>query len=224
MNLIFLGPPGAGKGTQAQLLQRREGIPQISTGDILRAAIRAQTPLGLRAQMYMNRGELVPDDVMIQIVEDRLNQPDAQRGFVLDGFPRTVGQALALDRVLTAGRRHLDVVVYFDVSDEVIVHRLAGRRVCRQAGHIYHVEASTPKVPGRCDIDGSELYQREDDQEQTVRRRLEVYHRDTEPLTDLYRRRGIFEPLRDGDIETVYRRLMTIVKARAGSRQEQQKL
>jgi adenylate kinase len=224
VNLIFIGPPGAGKGTQAQLLQRHEGIPQISTGDILRAAIRAQTALGLRAQMYMNRGELVPDDVMIKIVEDRLNQPDAQRGFVLDGFPRTVGQAVALDQVLAAGRRHIDVVVYFDVSDEVIVHRLAGRRVCRQAGHIYHVEASRPKVPGRCDIDGSELYQREDDHEQTVRHRLEVYHRDTEPLVDLYRRRGIFEPLRDGDIETVYRRLIEIVKARAGSRPERQKL
>lgn len=216
MNLIFFGPPGAGKGTQAQLLQQREGIPQISTGDMLRAAIRAQTPLGRRAQQYVDAGELVPDDVMIEIVEDRLNQPDARRGFVLDGFPRTVGQALALDRALEASARRIDVAVYFVVSDEVIVHRLAGRRVCRQAGHIYHIEAHPPKVAGRCDIDGSPLYQREDDREETVRRRLEVYHRETEPLADFYRRRGVFQPLRDGDIETVYQNLIAIVRVRAG--------
>ena len=216
MNLIFFGPPGAGKGTQAQLLQQREGIPQISTGDMLRAAIRARTPLGRRAQKFVDAGELVPDDVMIGIVQERLTQPDARRGFVLDGFPRTVTQAQALDRVLEASGRKIDVAVYFDLSDEVIVRRLAGRQVCKQ-GHIYHVEASPPKVPGRCDIDGSPLFQRDDDREQTVRRRLEVYHRETEPLTDLYRRRGIFHPLRDGDIETVYRNLVTIVKAKTGS-------
>jgi adenylate kinase len=216
VNLIFFGPPGAGKGTQAQLLQQREGIPQISTGDMLREAIRAQTPLGRRAQQYVDAGELVPDDVMIEIVEDRLNQPDARRGFALDGFPRTVGQALALDRALEASARRIDVAVYFVVSDEVIVHRLAGRRVCRQAGHIYHIEAHPPKVAGRCDIEGSPLYQREDDREETVRRRLEVYHRETEPLADFYRRRGVFQPLRDGDIETVYQNLIAIVRVRAG--------
>jgi adenylate kinase len=216
VNLIFFGPPGAGKGTQAQLLQQREGIPQISTGDMLRAAIRAQTPLGRRAQQYVDAGELVPDDVMIEIVEDRLNKPDARRGFVLDGFPRTVGQALALDRALEASARRIDVAVYFVVSDEVIVHRLAGRRVCRQAGHIYHLEAHPPEVAGRCDIDGSPLYQREDDREETVWKRLEVYHRETEPLADFYRRRGVFQPLRDGDIETVYKNLIAIVRVRAG--------
>ena len=156
------------------------------------------------------------NDVMIALVHARLDQPDARRGFVLDGFPRTVKQAQALDRVLEASGRPIDVSVYFDVSDEVIVRRLAGRRVCRQ-GHIYHLEASPPKVPGRCDLDGSPLFQREDDREVTVRRRLEVYHRETEPLTDLYRRRGIFEPLRDGDIETVYRNLVAIVKTKTGS-------
>lgn len=216
MNLIFFGPPGAGKGTQAQLLQQREGIPQISTGDMLRAAIRARTPLGRRAQEFVDAGELVPDDVMIDIVQDRLNQPDARRGFVLDGFPRTVRQAQALDRVLEASSRQIDAAVYFDVSDEVIVRRLAGRRVCKQ-GHIYHLAASPPKVPGRCDIDGSALFQREDDREETVRKRLEVYHRETEPLADLYRLRGIFQPVRDGDIETVYGNLVTIVKAKTGS-------
>lgn len=218
MNLIFLGPPGAGKGTQAQLLQQREGIPQVSTGDILRAAMAAQTPLGQQARLDVDRGELVPDDVMIRIIEDRLNQPDARRGFVLDGFPRTLGQANALDRVLVATGRRIDLVLYFDVADDVIVGRLTGRRVCRQAAHIYHVESSPPRVAGWCDIDGSELFQRDDDREETVRRRLEVYHRETEPLVAFYRRRGVFEPLRNGDIESVYRRLAEIIKTRAGSR------
>jgi len=218
MNLIFLGPPGAGKGTQAQLLEQREGIPQVSTGDILRTAMAAETPLGQQARQYVDRGELVPDDVMIAIIEDRLNQPDARRGFVLDGFPRTLRQARALDRVLAATGRRLDLVLYFDVVDDVIVRRLTGRRVCQQAAHIYHVESSPPRRPGRCDIDGSTLYQREDDQEETVRRRLEVYHRETEPLVEFYRRRGLFEPVRNGDIESVRRRLVEILKTRAGSR------
>lgn len=218
MNLVFLGPPGAGKGTQAQLLQQREGIPQISTGDILRSAMAAQTPLGRRAKTFVDRGELVPDDVMIGIIEDRLDQPDARRGFVLDGFPRTLGQALALDRMLEAAGRRIDVVVYFDVGDDVIIRRLTGRRVCRQAAHIFHVEFSPPKAAGRCDLDGSELYQRDDDREETVRRRLEVYHRETELLVEFYRTRGVFEPVRDGSIEAVYHQLLKIIKARAGLR------
>ncbi len=216
MNVIFLGPPGAGKGTQAQLLQRREGIPQISTGDILRAAMTAQTPLGRRAKAYVERGDLVPDDVMIEIVKERVGQPDARRGFVLDGFPRTLGQARALDEVLTGAGRRIDVVVYFDIPDDVIVRRLTGRRVCRAAAHIYHIEFSPPKAAGRCDVDGSELFQRDDDREETVRRRLVVYHQQTEPLVEFYRRRGVFEGVRDGDIETVYRQLLEIIKTRAG--------
>ncbi len=218
MNVIFLGPPGAGKGTQARLLQQREGIPQVSTGDILRAATARQTPLGRQAKQYMDRGELVPDDVMISLIEERLNQPDAQRGFVLDGYPRTQGQAHALDRVLAATGRRIDAVVYFDIADGVVLRRLTGRRVCRQAGHIYHIEFSPPRVPRRCDTDGSELYQRDDDREETVRRRLDVYHRDTEPLVDFYRRGGVFESVRDGDIESVYQRLIEIIKTRTGSR------
>lgn len=218
MNLVFLGPPGAGKGTQAQLLQQREGIPQISTGDILRSAMAAQNPLGRRAKTFVDRGELVPDGVMIGIIEDRLDQPDARRGFVLDGFPRTLGQALALERMLEAAGRRIDVAVYFDVADDAIIRRLTGRRVCRQAAHIFHVEFSPPKVAGRCDLDGSELYQRDDDREDTVRRRVEVYHRETEPLVEFYRTRGVFEPVRDGSIEAVYHRLQEIIKTRAGSR------
>lgn len=218
MNLIFLGPSGAGKGTQARLLQEREGIPQISTGDMLRAAIAAETPLGRQARVYMDRGDLVPDDVMIVLVEDRLTQPDTQRGFVLDGFPRTLAQAEALEAALQRRGRKIEAVIYFDVSDETVVRRLTGRRVCRPAGHIYHLEYHPPKVPGRCDIDGSELYQREDDKPETVRRRLEVYRRQTEPLVEFYRRRGVLETVPQGEIKDVYRRLMAILKARAESR------
>lgn len=219
MDLIFLGPSGAGKGTQARLLEEREGIPQISTGDMLRAAIAAETPLGRLARVYVDRGELVPDDVMITLVEERLTQPDAQRGFVLDGFPRTLVQAEALERALQRRGREIDAVIYFIVPDEVVVRRLAGRRVCRKAGHIYHVENHPPKVPGRCDIDGSEVYQREDDTPETVRRRLEVYRRQTEPLVEFYRRQGVLETIQQDEIEDVYRRLMVILKARAESRQ-----
>jgi len=219
VNLVFLGPPGAGKGTQAQLLQQREGIPQISTGDILRAAAAAETPLGRRAKAFVDRGELVPDEVMIAIIEDRLKQPDARAGFVLDGFPRTLRQAVALDRLLAAAGRRLDAVVYFDVPDDAIVRRLTGRRVCRQASHIYHVEFSPPKVAGRCDLDGSELYQRDDDREETVRRRLEVYHGETEPLVEFYRARGIFERIPEGSIEAVYQRLLEIIRTRVNVRQ-----
>ncbi len=218
MNLVFLGPPGAGKGTQARLLQEREGVPRISTGDILRAAVADGTPLGRQAAAYLERGDLVPDDVMIAVVEDRLRQPDTRRGFVLDGFPRTRAQAEALDRILAAQGRGLDAVVYFQVSDATVVRRLVGRRVCRAAGHIYHVEFSPPRVPGRCDLDGSPLEQREDDREETVRHRLEVYRRDTEPLVEYYRSRGIFETVQDGDVETVYRRVVEIARARARAR------
>src|SRR5947199_4300469 len=218
MNLIFLGPPAAGKGTQAQLLEQREGIPQVSTGDILRTAMAAETPLGQQARQYVDRGELVPDDVMIAIIEDRLNQPDARSGFVLDGFARTLRQARALDRVLAATGRRLDLVLYFDVADDVIVRRLTGRRVCQQAAHIYHVESSPPRRPGRCDIDGSKLYQREDDQEGTGRRRLGGYHRETERLGEFSRRPGLFTPVRNGETERVRRRLAEILKTRAGSR------
>lgn len=219
MTLIFLGPPGAGKGTQAQLLQARKGIPQISTGDILRRAMHEQTTLGRQAKRDVGRGELVPDDVMIGIVEERLNRPDAQRGFVLDGFPRTLTQAQALDRVLAGSGRALDAVIYFETSDDTIIRRLTGRRVCRKAAHIYHVEFSPPKLAGRCDVDGSELYQRDDDKMDTVRYRLQVYHRDTEPLVEFYRRRGIFETIdAEASAEAVYGWLQKIIAARVGSR------
>jgi adenylate kinase len=217
VDLIVLGPPGAGKGTQARLLQQREGIPQISTGDILRAAMGAETELGKRAKAFVDLGALVPDDVMIAIVAERLGQPDARHGFVLDGFPRTLPQAEALDVVLAASGRALDAVLYFEIGDEAIVQRLAGRWVCTQAGHIYHLKFSPPRTPGRCDIDGSALIQRADDRPETVRHRLEVYHRETRPVVEFYRRRGLFDVIdASGEIEDVYRAVRRAIGARAG--------
>ncbi len=216
VHLILLGPPGAGKGTQAQLLQEREGIPQIATGDMLRRAIDQATPLGRIARADVDEGSLVPDDVMIGIIEERLTQPDVQHGFVLDGFPRTLPQAHALSSVLAEHALHLDAVVFFTVRDATILRRLTGRRVCRLAAHIYHVQYNPPAVEGICDIDGSPLYQRDDDREETVRHRLEVYRRETEPVVEFYRDRGFVETL-DGEaeLEETYRRLVDIVKARA---------
>jgi adenylate kinase len=208
VNLVFLGPPGAGKGTQAQRLAQRERIPHISTGDILRAAIVKGTTQGREAQRYMQAGDLVPDAVMIGVVAERLQQPDAAGGFILDGFPRTLPQAEGLDAVLARLGRQMDRVIYFDVGEETVVRRLSGRRVCRAAGHIYHVISRPPKVDGVCDIDGSPLYMRDDDQPETVRRRLLVYREQTEPLLAFYRDRGVFVEIdAEGDVEHVARAL-----------------
>ena len=212
MNLAFLGPPGAGKGTQARLLQQREGIPQIATGDILRAAIASGSPLGQEADRYVRTGELVPDAVMIGIIAERLQQPDAASGFILDGFPRTIAQAEGLEAVLTGLNRHIDRVVYFEVSETTLIRRLGGRQLCRAAGHIYNVHSNPPKTPGVCDVDASPLYSREDDRPETVLHRLQVYHEQTEPLLAFYRARGVFVSLNsEGDAEEIYRTLMTLV-------------
>jgi adenylate kinase len=214
MNLVFLGPPGAGKGTQAQRLARREGFPHVSTGDILRAAIAAGSAQGREAERYMQLGELVPDAVMIGVVAERLQEPDAAAGFILDGFPRTLAQAEGLEAVLTKLGRQLDRVIYFDVSEEKVVRRLSGRRVCRAAGHIYHVISRPPETEGVCDIDGSPLYMRDDDQPDTVRRRLHVYREQTEPLLAFYRDRGVFVEIDAGnDVERVGRALDAALSA-----------
>jgi adenylate kinase len=204
VNLIFLGPPGAGKGTQARLLARREGIPHVSTGDILRAAIADGSAQGLEAERYMRAGDLVPDAVMIGVIADRLQQPDALRGFILDGFPRTIPQAEGLEAVLAKMGRRLEHVIYFNVSEETLIRRLGGRRVCRAAGHIYHVRYHQPKVEGLCDEDGSPLYMRDDDRPETVRRRFQVYLEQTAPLLAFYQARGLFVAVdAEGSVEAI---------------------
>ena len=192
LNLILLGPPGAGKGTQAERLREDFGLPHISTGDILRAQVAEGTELGNKAQRYMDAGELVPDDIIVSMIRDRINTGDARDGFLLDGFPRNVKQADALAEALGELDRRLTAALLIDVPDEELVRRLAGRRVCvKNPNHIYHVEFDPPKHEGVCDQDGSRLIQREDDKEETIRKRLDVYHSQTEPLIDYYDRAGL---------------------------------
>jgi adenylate kinase len=190
VRLIFIGPPGAGKGTQARELAREWGVPQIATGEILREAVAAGTPLGREAKRLMDTGALVPDDVMIGLIAERLRQPDANGGFLLDGFPRTITQAEALDRLLKDLGHPIDIVLYFEVAEPELVRRLTGRRLCRQCQTAFHLESAPPRRAGLCDRCGGELYQREDDSEETVRHRLQVYARQTSPLLDYYRQRG----------------------------------
>ncbi len=186
LNLILVGPPGAGKGTQAERLVEDFDLPYYATGDILRAAVKEGTELGRRAQELMDRGDLVPDDVICGVIMERIDSSEALDGFLLDGFPRTIPQAEALERSLEALGRRLTAVLAIDVPDEQVVRRLSGRRVCEKNGHLYHVDFDPPKNPGFCDQDGSPLIQREDDREETVRHRLEVFHEQTEPVVERY--------------------------------------
>ncbi len=195
MKLILLGAPGAGKGTQAEILSARLSIPTISTGNILRAAIKEGTPTGLEAKSYMDAGRLVPDSVIIGIVAERLGQPDCAGGFILDGVPRTIGQAEALDAAGIA----FDKVLSIEISDGEIEERMSGRRVCQGCGAPYHVKAKPPKQEGVCDSCGGQLVQREDDKAETVRKRLEIYHADTEPLKGFYEGKGILVPVANQD-------------------------
>ena len=189
--VAFLGPPGAGKGTQARDLAQEWRVPHLATGDMLREAVAAGSPLGREAKGYMDQGALVPDDVIIRMMGERLGKADAGRGFILDGFPRTIAQAEALAKLLKDLGQSLDTVVYFDVSEPELLRRLTGRRVCRTCGHSYHVTSNPPKRAGVCDECGGELYQRDDDAETTVRKRLEVYQRQTAPLLDYSRQRSL---------------------------------
>jgi adenylate kinase len=192
LNLILLGPPGAGKGTQAERLHEDFGIPHISTGDILRAQVTEGTELGKQAKRYMDAGELVPDDVIIGMITERIGVGDARDGFLLDGFPRNKHQAEALDEALSGLGRRLTAVLLIEVPDEEVVRRLAGRRVCvKNPSHIYHVDFDPPKHEGVCDQDGARLIQRDDDKEETIRKRLEVYHSQTEPLVQHYDDAGL---------------------------------
>ena len=190
LNLILLGPPGAGKGTQAERLQEDFPLAYVATGDILRAAVKEGTELGREAKAYMDRGELVPDDVIIGVILDRLAESDTADGFLLDGFPRTAKQAEALDEALSQVDRRLSAALLIDVPEDDIVRRLSGRRVCPN-GHTYHLEHNPPKNDEVCDVDGEELRQREDDREETVRKRLQVYREQTAPLVDYYDERDI---------------------------------
>jgi adenylate kinase len=195
MRLVFLGPPGAGKGTQAQRLSERADIPQISTGDILRQQVQEGTSLGVKARGFMDRGEYVPDDVVVEMVMDRLDEPDAEKGFILDGFPRTVPQAEALSSALERAERPLDAVLQFQIGDEMAVRRLSNRWTCPTCKRIYNDEFKRPSADAVCDFDGAELERRADDDELTVRRRLAVYGEQTEPLERFYRDRGLLHEI-----------------------------
>ncbi len=191
MRLVLVGPPGAGKGTQAEYIAAKLAVPKISTGDIFRANVGQGTPLGLEAKAFMDAGDLVPDDVTIAMVRDRLAAPDAKTGFLLDGFPRNVAQATELARILASLERRLDVVLDLEVGHDEVVRRLAGRRTCRACGHVYHVDYDPPAVPDVCDECGGALFQRDDDREETVCHRLEVYTCQTEPLIGHYEALGL---------------------------------
>ncbi len=214
MKLILLGPPGAGKGTQAKMLMDNFGIPQISTGDILRAAVKEGTPMGLKAKSFMDGGQLVPDEVVVGIVRERLQKADCEKGFILDGFPRTVPQADALQDALLALGRRLDSVISLEVNVDALVERLTGRRTCPNCGRGFHVKFDPPRVPGKCDFCGADLYQRDDDQEVTIRQRLEVYTNQTSPLVDYYRKSGLLTVI-DGmqDMKSVQAQILKNVSA-----------
>lgn len=216
MNVVLLGAPGAGKGTQAAKMVQEFGLPHISTGDIFRKAVADGTPLGLEAKRYMDAGELVPDTVTIGIVKERLAQPDCAKGFILDGFPRTVPQADALGSALESMGTGLDAVILVDVPKDVLIARLTARRQCRACGRIYNISGDMPADPAVCDDCGGEVYQRADDSVETVTNRLDVYERNTEPLVAYYREKGLLRTVDgDRDVEAVFADVSSIMRAGA---------
>jgi adenylate kinase len=218
--ILLIGGPGAGKGTQAQVLREKLGLPQVASGDLFRDNLKRETPLGLLAKQYMDRGELVPDDVTVAMIRERLQQPDAAPGAVLDGFPRTIPQAEALDGLLAEFGGRVDVVLYVMVRPEVLLERLAGRWVCRgKEQHTYHMLYSPPKTPGVCDFDGAELFQRDDDKAEVQARRINVFFEQTSPLIQFYRERGGLVEI-DGEqpIPAVTAALLAAVDAAVGGK------
>ncbi|MCX8175690.1 MAG: adenylate kinase [Candidatus Bathyarchaeota archaeon] len=212
MNVIIFGPPGAGKGTQAEMIVKKFNVVHIATGDILREAVARQTELGRKAREYMVKGELVPDEVVIGIVNEKLAEIGG-KNFLLDGFPRTLAQAEALDRFLKEVNKKIDVVLNLEVDEEEIIRRLSNRRVCKTCGSIYHLTFNPPKFPGKCDKCGGELYQRDDDKEESIRNRLKVYKKQTKPLIDYYERKGLLKNI-DGnkEIEEVAKNIENLLK------------
>jgi adenylate kinase len=212
MNIILLGPPGAGKGTQAKMLIDAYGIPQISTGDMLREAVKNQTPLGIEAKKYMDAGKLVTDEVVIGLVKERIARQDCADGFMLDGFPRTVPQAEELDKVLTEMQKGIDHVVSIEVPNSELMGRLTGRRTCKACGQGFHMVFDPPKAEGVCDKCGGELYQRDDDNEETVSNRLKVYEDQTKPLIDYYQNKGLLRPIDGvGAIKDIFARIKAVL-------------
>lgn len=216
MNLIFLGPPGAGKGTQAKQISEKYKIPQISTGDILRAAVREQSPMGIKAKEYMDAGALVPDEVVVGIVEERLKQPDCVSGFILDGFPRTIAQADSLEKTLLQLKKDIKYVISIEVDCDELVKRITGRRTCQKCGRGYHILFDPPKKHDICDVCGGDLFQREDDKEATIRNRLDVYEKQTEPLISYYKNKSLLRSVvGTGAIDEIQDKIKAIIKRTA---------
>jgi adenylate kinase len=215
MRIVLVGPPGAGKGTQAKVVAERLSIPAISTGDILRANVAAGTELGVEAKGYMDKGLLVPDEVILGLIRNRLTEPDAAAGFLFDGFPRNVSQAEELETMLAGIEVKLDRVVELKVDNDEVVRRIAGRRLCRNdSTHIFHLESKPPAAPGVCDLCGGELYQRDDDREETVRERLRVYQEETAPIVGFYAERGLLASVEAmGALDEVTERILTALEA-----------
>ena len=212
MRIVLLGAPGAGKGTQAKKMIEKYGIPQISTGDILRKAVADGTPLGKEAKSYMDKGELVPDSVVIGLVKERLSQDDCKKGFILDGFPRNTSQAETLDQVLSEMNMPLQLALSVDVDFDILMKRLTGRRTCKQCNQMYNIYFSPPQKEGVCDKCGGELYQRDDDKEETIKKRLEVYEAQTAPLIDYYEKKGILKRVNGvGDIDEIFANICRIL-------------
>lgn len=212
VRLVLMGPPGCGKGTQGKKLEQKYGIPQLSTGDMLRQAVRDGTEIGLQAKQYMDRGGLVPDEVLIGIMSARLDVSDCKHGYILDGFPRTIGQAEALADLLKMRSEELTAAINLSVPDEDVIARLSGRRQCKKCGTGFHVTMNKPKKDGVCDACGSELYQRDDDNEETVRSRLETYNEKTAPLLNFYEAKGLLRNIKGtGSIDEIFRRICSLI-------------
>jgi len=213
LRVVFFGPPGAGKGTQARLLEQKFGACQVSTGEILRRAAREQSALGKQAADYLDRGDLVPDQVMVKLVAERLREPDCRSGFILDGFPRTLAQADELEQMLDGTGLALESALCLQASNDVIIKRLSGRRTCKQCGSLHHLVFNPPARPGICDRCGGELYQREDDREEMIAARLRVYEKQTAPLKEYYRKRGLLNEIDGmGSVEEVGKRVLKAVE------------